>query len=98
MLTFIKPIKTCNDLLLIIYDSMIIGSIKFNTDVITDINISSVYFSNVKDNLINRLLLELGWDSVELLVDKGIVAYYKDMGFIQKYTTQDDMILLGYEV
>ena len=94
-LTFIKPMTNC-DMYLIMFRDMIVGSVYINDNIITNIDIHSDFFNDIKNILIQRLLFELGKDTIILKCDKTFAKYYKELGF-EKKCRHNDTILLRYD-
>ena len=97
-ISFQKAIPSCG-LYLIVVSDQVIGSIHINDhDTITNIDINGDYLHNIKDILIPMLLFELGLNSIELICDQAFYEYYNELGFTKRYNTDNNRVILRYEV
>ena len=97
-ISFQKAISTCS-LYLVVVDNMVVGSIHLNEyNTITNIDINGDYLHSINDILIPMLLFELGLNSIELICDQSFYKYYQDLGFKKRYNTDNNRVILRYEV
>ena len=97
-ISFQKAIPSCL-LYLIVVSDQVIGSICINKhNTITHIDINGDHFHNIKDILIPMLLFELGINSIDLICDKIYQNYYQELSFKKRYNTDNDRIILRYEL
>ena len=99
-ISFIHPISSFTNLLLVISDYQIIGSIEIYDDkIITNIDINPDYIDKVKKILLDKLLFELGIDVIEVMTENNNAEkYYKDFGFKKTYINKDGCVFLKYSV
>ena len=72
MISFLKQISINDtDLYLIMYNNMIIGSIIFEYDMITKIDININFYDKIKTQLLNDICDKLRMKELEVICDKS---------------------------
>ena len=96
-ISFQKPLPSY-DVYLIIVSDMVIGSIHFENDIITNIDINGDFFHIIKDKLIPALAFELGTNRLDLICKQIFFDFYNELGFKKQYNTDTNRIVLRYDV
>ena len=103
MISFVKQTTTNETYLYLIqYNDMIIGSILWDYDIITKVDININFYDKIRKNLLTNLCNELGIKELEVICDKSFEKYYSDLGFDKKCNVtvgcKSGLILLVYDM